>query len=364
MQGDRRSGGHLRPDLPRVPLGVRASGIRARSGARHALAAIVASAVAGLLLWACGGTTGRPDEAPPGTPVVINADATVASNEIDASVAYDTGAFDVDILYADWTLPDVSVPPEGGTMTEGGPPICPPWIAVDSAGNPVDVADPSAYSFIASDFTADGGVGPAVPGGPCASSPRYSFPEPGFVEWWASQYAGVASNFAPLPPCSWAIGAGNAQAGTQAGQSRYTLCTQLYECFQTSGCWTGPNSVDACLCALGDAGAACRNGSAAANGPCAAEEVAGFEVPTGTLSPEQYVLNNLSLSGSPQIKGPRHISIFHGSTLFIPRSNSRGISPRSTRCRRQQGTRDTELALQFPISIRFDSEALFDRSSR
>jgi hypothetical protein len=310
MQGDRRSGGPLRPDLPRVPVDVRASGVRAKIGARHALAAIVASAVAGLLLWACGGTTGRAGEAPGDTPVVISADATVASNEVDANVTYDTGAFDVAIQYADRTLPDVSAPPEGGTMTEGGPPVCPPWIAVNSAGQPVDIVDPSAYSFVPSDFTADGGIGLAVPGGPCATAHWYSFPEPGFVEWWAMQYAGGApgSTFAPLPPCSWAIGAGNAQAGTQAGQSRYTLCMQLYECIESSGCWSSIDHITDCLCAVGDAGATCRAGGVAPNGPCGAEELAGFEVPTGQIGPYVYVLNFLLAGYAPSPQAPPYFS--------------------------------------------------------
>jgi hypothetical protein len=207
----------------------------------------------------------------------------------DAGASYDTGAFDVDIQYADRSLPDVSAPPEGGATEAGaGLPNCPPWIPVDMHGNPVDIMDPSIATLIPSDYAADGGVVPAVPGGACATYPWYPFPEPGFVEWWAMNNG---KPLVPLPPCNWALDAGVAQAGTQAGQSRYELCMQLYTCIQNTGCWSGALN-NACLCDSSDAGATCRQGGAPPNGPCAAQEVAGFEVTADTKSPTTYILLN------------------------------------------------------------------------
>ncbi len=81
------------------------------------------------LAFACGGTTGMPDQgATPGVPITDGgADATVP-NPLEASAPIpDAGLFDVEILYADQVLPDVSAPAEGGAA--GYPwPNCPPFL--------------------------------------------------------------------------------------------------------------------------------------------------------------------------------------------------------------------------------------------
>jgi hypothetical protein len=86
-----------------------------------------------------------------------------------------------------------------------------------------------------------------------------------------------------------------AQAGTQAGQSRYALCMQAYTCLDQTGCWKD-GGVGVCICLPGDAGAACRSSGLDPNGPCQAQEIAGFEVPADIQGPANYVLLHLNVA--------------------------------------------------------------------
>jgi hypothetical protein len=255
---------------------------RGTARARGALVVAVGLAPCALLAWtACGGTTGREDD-PLGTdadggPLDATLDDAVAA---DAGTAYDTGAFDVVILYADRVLPDVSVAPEGGEDAAGnGLPNCPPWLSVDDVGNIVPSNDPSQALLIPSDFAANGSVVPAD-GGVCATYPWYPFTS-AFDSKWSTDFAGTGNgSIDPYPPCNWAVEAGTAQAGTAAGESRYALCQSLYICITQSGCAQNATvNPLACLCGTGEAGAACLASGANPEGPCAQQEIAGFEVP-------------------------------------------------------------------------------------
>jgi hypothetical protein len=266
---------------------------------RTAVACAVTSFTVGALLWACGGTTGHDGDmalASNGT----GGDATVTGEAgADASEVYDTGAFDVNILFA--PPPDVAARPEGGSTGDGGGeyPNCPPWLPVDQTGNLVDGGDPSAVvvSFVASyysdgdagvspavAFEADGGVTYAADGGtePLASA-GVCATYPWFPQFNSSCVNGIFSysTYPPYPPCNWAIGLGNAGAGPGSMTSRYDLCMALYTCIQTTGCWDSGKiaSPNECFCGpQNDAGVTgCGLAPPAPNGPCVTEMQAAFE---------------------------------------------------------------------------------------
>jgi hypothetical protein len=226
----------------------------------------------GVVTVACGGTTGReglllPDASLPG-------DSGVVDNDADL----DSGAFDVVILYADRVLPDVVAPPDatGDAEARYPWPDCPPFIPVDSDGDPVD---PSvSINQIPSVYDDAGQVIAAPDGSACAEYP-----------WLGSTAiddcltSSSNASYPLLPPCNWCVDAGVAAAGLLQGQPRYGICLDLYACILDSGCAATGSSATACLC-----GAELGTCAVDASGPCASAELAALEY--SAVSPD--VLKN------------------------------------------------------------------------
>jgi hypothetical protein len=261
----------------------RTNGIRGVTRLRTVVAASCVGSVA--LGYACGGTTGREG---------LSAPAQDASVVADSTVDLDSGAFDVAILYADRVLPDVAARPPAsdaaGAAEAGYPwPNCPPFIDVDSDGDPVDPSE--AINQIPAAYDDAGLAVPAPEGSPCAEYP-----------WLGSttndnclttQGDPTALPLFPLPPCNWCVDAGLAAAGSGKGQPRYDLCLALYACVAETGCATNGQGGNPCLCGSSPTGC-----SLDASGPCAAQELAALEYPTIS----QDVLLNFS-NNAPNAAG-------------------------------------------------------------
>jgi hypothetical protein len=264
---------HWTPDARGIgaSMAARTNGIR--DGRR--LRAVVASSCVGsvLLGFACGGTTGREGLSLGGV------DASLAD---DSSVDLDSGAFDVAILYIDRVLPEVSAPPpaDAAGAEAGFPwPSCPPFIPVDSDGDPVDLS--VNFNELPAAYDDAGQVVLAPEGSACAEYP-----------WLGSTsidscvtLSGTPLPFPALPPCSWCVDAGLAAAGLREGQPRYDICLDLYACVIDSGCAAQSTTANTCLC-----GPDLGNCSVDASGPCAAQELAALEYPA--VSPD--VLKNFT----------------------------------------------------------------------
>jgi len=240
--------------------------------------AVVAASCAGSVLLgiACGGTNGREGLSPGGSDASLSGDSSgVGSSTVDL----DSGAFDVVILYADRTLPDVSPPPDatGGAAEAGYPwPSCPPFIPVDSDGDPVDPT--VSINQIPAAYDDAGQVIPAPDGSACAGYPWLG--STAIDSCLTSSFNGP---FPILPPCNWCVDAGVAAAGLRQGQPRYAICLDLYACIIDSGCAATGSSATDCLC-----GPDLGNCTMDASGPCAAPELAALEYPA--ISPD--VLKN------------------------------------------------------------------------
>jgi hypothetical protein len=246
----------------------RTSGIRKQKRRR---ALVVAGCVGSVVLGvACGGTTGRER--------LSLGDASVPGESGDSTLDLDSGAFDVLILYADRVLPDVGVSPDAtGVAVAGYPwPSCPPFIPVDSDGDPVD---PSvSINQIPAAYGDAGQVIPAPDGSACAQYPWLG--STAIDTCLTSSFNGP---FPFLPPCNWCGDAGVAAAGLRQGEPRYAICLDLYACIVESGCAATGSSATDCLC-----GADLGNCSLDASGPCAAPELAALEY--SAISPD--VLKN------------------------------------------------------------------------
>jgi hypothetical protein len=286
---------------------------------RSALACGIALFTAGSLFWACGGTTGHPDDSAQtnGGPD----SSVVGESHLDAGMNYDADLFDVNIPYANRPLPDTGAPGDGGAADgqggSGGYPNCPPWLPVDGTGNVLDASDPATevatVNFVPADYTADGGIEPAVvltasgtvqytadggveataSGAQCASYPWLPQFSTGCLVY---QFAGSYS-YPPEPPCNWAVG--KAAAGPGAGSQRHDLCMNLYACIQASGCWRNMGTALA-YCFYGDAGSVGANMSVPVlNGACTSEMQAAFEVPDLTKANVTSILNNFDVFYDP-----------------------------------------------------------------
>jgi hypothetical protein len=326
---------------------------RPRSGfgpaARRAAAACAVSFFTVALFWACGGTTGHQGDAP----LTTNAgqDATVITDAgLGVDAEYDAKLFDVNIAYA--PAPDVAAPPEGGAATgDGGYPNCPPWLPIDDTGRLLDASDPNSFLINATyvpayytdadgsvaaavvynadgvvylppdggvvlgpdggavytkdggvTYTGDGGPEPLAAGGACATYPWFPQFDTDCVNY---QYASD-SPYPPYPPCNWAIGLGNAQAGPMSGISRYALCMALYSCIQSSSCWAPGNGytksgLDGCFCgAYNDAGQeGCQLTPPQPTGACATAIQAAFETPDLGPTSVKAILANYTVYFDP-----------------------------------------------------------------
>jgi hypothetical protein len=248
--------------------------------ARAVAAGRVFSAAATVLGFACGGTTGHEGlEGPSGNSLDsgMDADATVGDGAGGDSSTLDTGAFDVQIFYAnpDRLLPETNAPPEDAeteAATDGGGPPwdCPPFIGLNRAGQPAAPGAPLYYQ-IPSEYSDAGVIVPAPDGSVCASYP-----------WLGSTSVDQCSTtkisdptYPQLPPCNWCAEAGAAAAGTYAGTPRYAVCQGLYDCMIRTGC-TRNATKSYCLCGDEDP-TTCAN-DPSPPGPCAGWEMGAFEV--------------------------------------------------------------------------------------
>jgi hypothetical protein len=250
-----------------------------------ALGTVCAGATA-LLGLACGGTTGQEGLALGDTATVVaavdaSADATVST----AMSAQDSGAFDVAIQYADQDLPDISV--QMTSAAEGGYPWpnCPPFIPVNGGGKEISatlIADGLLPADeVPADFSdaSDSGEVFAADGSACAKYGWLGSPAIDDCVATATQGATQGSSYvAEFPPCNWCADAGPVAAGSVVGAQRYGVCLALYECIMKSGC--GFTNVSTCLCGS-ESPAVCKN-DPNPQGPCAAEEMAALEEPTGS----------------------------------------------------------------------------------
>jgi hypothetical protein len=251
------------------PLEKVLSTVPARARRDLLVASIVFGACCGLA-FACGGTSGMPEQAtPPGGQAALDGglDATVEIDAAEASTpAPDAGLFDVAIQYADQNLPEVTAPPEGGPAPRPWP-DCPPFLPVDDTDTPTslpyaDHQDPSEW---------DGGVAVLAPDGSACAS----YPWLGSTAIDRCVIAGQPSGAIWLPPCNWCVDAGAAAQGTREGDQRYQICLDLYACIVGSGCATGSGAAQACLCGT-ESSAKCV-GDPSPPGPCAAQEMAALE---------------------------------------------------------------------------------------
>jgi hypothetical protein len=245
-----------------------------------ASAAAGACVVAGLAV-ACGGSTGREGLTIPGQAEPGQADA----GDDATTSPFDAGLFDVDITYAERSLPDISAPPEAGRAEAGYPwPSCPPFINVDFMGQPV--APGTEIDQVPSAYADDGGVVFAPDGSPCATYGWLG--STAIDECMTSNNAGGSptNDFAFLPPCNWVAEAGVAVEGARKGDSRYAICLDLYVCIVDSGC--ALQNSQGCLC--GSATPSTCN----ASGPCGAQELAALEERADTI---QDALKNYTATG-------------------------------------------------------------------
>jgi hypothetical protein len=254
-------------------------------------------------------------------------DATVegaAPDSADASVDQSvyTNMFDVQIQYADQSLPDVQAAPEGGgggSEAGLGIPDCPPFIYTDSKGNPLPASDcdptvggcndPNwSFDSIPADWS-DGGEIPAQEGGVCGTYPWLGSPA---MDQCTSLDlpGGLTDNtgtYNPLPPCNWARDAGIATQGLGTGQPRYDLCVQLYKCMMRTRCFFNASprggvlqNAMPCFC-LKPSDLVQGSGSFSAAtcvsepGPCYMEEVAAIEAPhpSDQMATADYVRQNI-----------------------------------------------------------------------
>jgi hypothetical protein len=240
---------------------------------------------------ACGGTTGRE-----GLPVSAGQDGSSAPG-VDATVSdgpgsadasgLDAGTFDVLILYADQSLPDVGAASDAGTTEagEGGPPWdCPTFIGVRRNGMPVVPGSPPARE-LPSVYDDAGNIVPAPDGSACAT---YGWLGSAAIDECGMGFS--AAPFSELPPCNWCAEAGAAVQGKYAGEQRYFICQQLYDCMVRTHCAENPALSVYCLCGS-ETPTACAN-DPNPPGPCAEWELGSLEVSaqvSGALT--QAILN-------------------------------------------------------------------------
>jgi hypothetical protein len=221
-----------------IQRALRSRGQGARPGWRIVLASSYVSALfAGAT---CGGTTGREGLDEP-TGDTLDASASAASEA--AMTDLDADLFDVAIPYADRFIPDVAAPLDTGVQTYAFP-ACPPFIPVDSNGNPVPFG---AEIDQIPGVTVDAGLeAPAPDGSACATygwlgSPAIDHCLTSSASGWGQ------GDFALLPPCNWVAEAGTASQGSGAGVAIQQLCISLYLCAMRTGCGAGGASAT-CLC--------------------------------------------------------------------------------------------------------------------
>jgi hypothetical protein len=271
------------------------------------LATIVGSCFAGAGLEACGGTNGREGLPQPNTSTAADAgvDGTLEAASPDGGDASE--AFDTAIQYSEASLPDISPPRDAGNMQVNSLPLCAPDIPAvlnpDGSVTPfyeggtatLGGAGSGTPTELPAIFTDDGGQVLAPDGSPCAT--QVWLGSAACDECVRVGTGGVpndpwhgAFGTAVLPPCSDLAEAGTAAVGLGAGQTRYQLCINLYNCIMRTGCWatSPPGTLGACICSYPSAFSCFAEGGP---GPCLDEEKAALEISGGT-PPDQYLLLN------------------------------------------------------------------------
>jgi len=277
----------IRPDAIQVSAPTARRGLdrcssepaRFGNAGRTRLATAALSTTAILVGFGCGGTTGREDlpaqETNLGAPDVdAGIDATL-SGDGGADDGQDNGAFDVTIVYADRVLPDVTPPPETGAGEAGYPwPNCPPFIAV-RGGMAVPLG--TERDQVPAAYTDDGGSVVAPDGSACDTYGWLTSPT---VDECVTSTAGNPA-YVLLPPCNWCVDAGTAVQGPRKGDSRYSICLDLYECILANQCGLSADDQSSCLCGT-QSGADCAN-NPQPTGPCANLEIAALEEEPGSV---------------------------------------------------------------------------------
>ncbi|HEY2512380.1 MAG TPA: hypothetical protein VGI39_16040 [Polyangiaceae bacterium] len=248
----------------------RAKGARLRIALGLCAAAAVAAAN-GLVVFSCGGTTGREG--------LTTASGDDGGLDADLGPDLDADTFDVVISYADRPLPDVVARPEAGIGDGGGYPwpTCPPFIPVDSTGEPVP---PGGEVDQVPAVLDDAGDAAAAPDGSACATYGW-LGSTAVDECVTSQGSGIGmgADYILLPPCNWAANAGVAVQGPGAGESRFALCEALYACMMQTGC--GRFGDARCLCGTDTAASDCVKSPA---GPCLNEELAALEQPPESIA--------------------------------------------------------------------------------
>jgi hypothetical protein len=276
---------------------------RFRGAAAVTAAALAIDSV--LALFACGGTTGRPEIAPADPddagPDSTLGDASTDGPPVDGGEAGDdgglyTGLFDVAIVYTDRDLPDIAPAPNAEAGVDGGgypfPTNCPPYITVNGK-MPVPISY-GGNDEVPADSTSDGGETFAADGSAC------------LYPWLGSKSADecvtpyVALNqaqFPAFPPCNWCPpGSGMVVQGPNPGEDRTLACWTLYQCILQSQCYLGSNGAESCLCGS-EALPACQT-DPHPSGPCASEELEALE----TTDPD-HALAYFTVGGMPVVSG-------------------------------------------------------------
>jgi hypothetical protein len=212
----------------------------------------------------CGGTTGRE-----GLTVPVAPDSAAPVVDLDA------GAFDVVVPYADRVIPDVAPAPAIDAAAFPWP-SCPPFIPVDSNGQPVDPNEAGTFWVDqVPSVVDDAGVPSFAPDGSACAT--YGWLGSTAIDRCLTSNS--ADPFIDLPPCNWALDSGAAQSGARAGTPRDQLCYALYDCIARSGCAT--SNVNVCLCGANTSAEACIK---APVGPCFDEEMAALELKKDAVS--------------------------------------------------------------------------------
>jgi hypothetical protein len=237
-------------------------------------------------------------------------DATAESSG-DASADVNTGTPDV----ADHWLADVAE----SSVADGGDaaspwPDCPPFLQYHM------------NYVIPAEFAPDGAIVPAPDGSVCATYP-----------WFYNQTVDqcLLSNGGPatdvdgasvgeLPPCGWCQGGGVALGGSRTGNSRYSICMDLYACVLQTRCFLGPDGVTSCLCGTEP------NGMCASDpnppGPCAKQEMDSLEFNLGsateTAKAVGHITDTSGLSGCGGNLNQRLLDLVQNNCCMQPGANN------------------------------------------
>ncbi len=255
-------------------------------------------------------------------------DLGVSPTGLDAGAV--DGTFDADIQYADAArLPDLGTAPvvgEGGVAPAPSPwdlwpPCAPDKPITDDSGDLTgesaddagfDSGSCSTYSWTRT-YPKAAGSGAKDGGGlTCDQCLRVNACGLGI----STSALGLTSGV--LPPCSDLREAGTAAHGQGAGASLFSLCGKLFECVESTGCYTSsyPPIVQNCYCGTA-LGAACLQ-PGVADGLCKKEIEEAFQAEPTTPIPD--ILGHLTdLSLQTGYAGSEVMTLFDCAQVASPR---------------------------------------------